>query len=380
LEQGRFAIDAMDPFLVWHVPVVAQAMDGTSWQGIVSAAAPADLKPLSPGGTVVNVGQVGYFRTQYAPELVTALAERFGSLHAVDQLGTLLDAEALGMAGYEPFPDVLELARRVDSASHPQVQRTVAAILTDLARLYRNRPAEATYQGYARSVVERMLAGTGWSPAAGERPEVGALRAALIQALGNLDDAHATDWARDWFASYSRDPQSVPAELRNVMLQVVAMHADAGQWSQLHTLAKGAHSGAQQDDLYNMLGLARDPQLAQQALDLTLTDEVELTVKPDIVSFVAIGHPEMAFDFAVAHRELVNTWVEPDVRDVFEARLLDHSVDPAALERLNTYIESLAHASDRKGAEVASARMRDNIKVRAERLPQIDAWLQSRRP
>jgi aminopeptidase N len=87
----------------------------------------------------------------------------------------------------------------------------------------------------------------------------------------------------------------------------------------------------------------------------------------------------MAFDFAVLHRDQVNGWVEPGARDLYAARLLATSVDPAARDRLAAYIQAHVPPADRGPAAAVEARINYDIKVRAEQLPQIDAWLQRAR-
>jgi aminopeptidase N len=325
---------------------------------------------------VVNAGQAGYFRTQYAPDLIGPLSERFRSLPPVDQLGTLLDASALGLAGYEPLPDVLQLAGQIDSAVQPQVRSEVVDILTGLAQFYQGLAGEPAFKAYARALVGRMFAQVGWNPLAAENADVALLRASLIQALGELDDEAVTNHARDLFAEYLHDSDQPHNELHDAVLAVVAAHADPLVWAQIHKLATTTRSAREKDTLYELLASARDDKLAQQALELTLTDELEPTSRPVMLNAVAESHPELAFDFAVLHRDQVNDWLEPGSRDLFAARLLATSADPAARDRLMAYMETHVPAADRGPAEAVAALITYRIRVRAEQLPQIDAWLQ----
>ncbi len=248
---------------------------------------PADLPQFSAPDVVVNVGQSGYFRTLYTPPLIDSLSTRFASLAPIDQLGMLQDTAALGMAGYEPLPDFLRLARQVSSAMQPQVQRAVVTNLSDIARLYRDRPGEATFRAFARPLLARLLSGTGWSPAIGESANIKSLRPALIKALSDLDDKDVVDRARQLFMVYRRDPGSLQTDLREAVLRVVATHADAALWQQLHTLGKTAHGAVEKAQYYELLGFALDPVLARQALDLTLTTQIEPTTRPVVINAVA---------------------------------------------------------------------------------------------
>ena len=378
LEQGTFTTDAATSHPVWHVPVVVQPLGGTEWRGIVSADAPIDLPLSAAGGLVVNAGQAGYFRTQYAPALLAPLSAAFGALQPADQLGLLLDARALGMAGYESLPDFLQLALQVSPGMQPMVQSTVADTFAGLAFLYRGRSEEVAFRTFALPAMARLFAAVGWNAAPGESENIKLLRAHLIATLSALDDDSVMRRAGELFAAYVRTPGSLDAELRREVLTVVAQHANASVWEQLHALAKAAHSGVESQQVYAMLGSVKDAKLAQQTLDLLLTDEIEPTTKPSVLRSVATRWPELAFDFAVAHRDQVNTWVEPFEHDLYEAQLLQTSVDPAALDRLKAYAEAHIQKSDRGPVEEEESQMRYDMKVRADGLPQIDAWLKSR--
>jgi aminopeptidase N len=378
LAQERFATDASGTPTLWHVPVVVRYPDGTPWQGIVSADAPGDL-PLRPAaGAVVNAGQGGYFRTLYAPDLIGPLSDRFRSLAPMDQLGLLLDARALGLAGYEPLPDVLQLAGQVDSTVRPQVRSELVDILAGIADFYHGLAGESAFKAYARMLLERMFAPIGWNTRPGENSDIAPLRANLIQALGELDDEAVTNHARELFADDLRDPGGLQADLHEAVLAVVAAHADPMVWAQLHSLATRARSASEKDDLYKLLASVHDTALAQQTLELTLNDELEPTSRPGILNAVAETHPELAFDFAVLHRDQVNGWLEPGSRDLYAARLLATSADPAARDRLMAYMEAHIPAADRGPAAAVEAMITYRIKVRGERLPQIDAWLLDR--
>jgi aminopeptidase N len=376
LEQGRFATDASGAPTLWHVPVVVRSREGTQWQGIVSADAPANPPLPAAAGAVVNAGQGGYFRTLYSPALIGPLSDRFRSLPPVDQFGMLLDARALGLAGYQPLPDVLQLAAQVDSSVRPQVRSAVADILAGIAHFYRGLAGESNFKAYARTLLGRMFVEVGWNPVSGENVAIAPLRATLIQALGDLDDDAVTNHARELFAEDLRDPGRLRTDLRAAVLAVVAAHADPMEWAQIHMLATTARSAREKDALYELLAAAHDDKLAQQALELTLNDELEPTSRPVVLKTVAARHPEMAFDFAVLHRDQVNGWLEPGSRDLYAAQLLATSADPAARDRLRAYMEAHVPAADRGPAEAVAAMINYDIKVRAEQLPQIDAWLQ----
>ncbi len=379
LTLDRFAEDASgnQPPLV-QVPVAVRPLaGGPTWRGLVRKDSATDVR-LPPGGLpIVDAGQQGYFRTLYAPELLAGLTAHFEQMTVADQLGLLHDVTALGLAGYEPLPDALALLRQAGPGMNPVVLRAAVSSLATLVALYRDLPGQGAYQAYARQVLAPLFARVGWTPAVGEAAEVKLLRAALLQTLSDLGDPGVIGRARELFSQYLGNADSLPADTRNTVLMIVATQADASLWEQLHTLARSASSATETQRFYLLLGAAHDPALAQRALNLALTGETDITTRPEIIRSVAGYHPDMAFDFAAAHPQQVNDWLEPDSRAEFAVRLLTRSYSPAALDKLKSYAAAHIPASATRPAEAAAARVAYTIKLRRDALPQVDRWLQS---
>jgi hypothetical protein len=163
--------------------------------------------------------------------------------------------------------------------------------------------------------------------------------------------------------------------LRKTILRVVAQHADAATWEQLHVAAASQKTPLIKDHLYQLLASTQDEALAQRALDLALTAEPGATNGAAMISAAANLHPDLVFDFAVAHRREVLELVEPGSLSSYYPRLASGSVDGAMLGKVNEYATANIAASARRDAQTAIARIVYRIKVRKERLPEVDAWL-----
>ncbi len=382
LSQDRFATDDTAPQRTrWQVPVIERPLGaGSQWSGLVSRGAPVDLPLSGDVPPVVNAGQNGYFRTLYAPDLIASLTARFGALNAADQLGILHDTGALGLAGYEPLPDALEAAQHVRPNTDPVVQRAAAMQLAAIAELYRDLPGRRAFQAYAINVLTPLLAQVDWTVRPDESTNVRLLRSSLLRTLGYLDDPSVVGKARQLFAHFLQNPDSLTGDLRADVLSILAMHADKATWEQLHNLAHAAPSETEKDRYFALLGSVHDPVLARHALDLTLTPEPETTIRPDILRSVAIYYPDIAFDFAVAHLATVNTWLEVDSRSQFEVRLLSRGQNAASIDKLKGYAKAHIPPSARRPAEVAAALIGYRVRARRDALPQVDHWLQAHPP
>jgi aminopeptidase N len=165
--------------------------------------------------------------------------------------------------------------------------------------------------------------------------------------------------------------------LRTTILGIVATHADAATWDRLHAMARDEHNPLVRQQLYRLLGAAQDAALARRALDLALTDEPGATNSSALIAAVSGEHPDMAFDFALAHRAQVEALVDASSRSRYLAALGGRSHDPAMIEKLQTYAEQHMTPQSRGSVDRAIAAIRDRIRVRQERLPDITRWLEA---
>jgi aminopeptidase N len=379
LSQGEFSRDQPDKKpLSWRVPVIAQILDSNKQARAIVSGGKGALTLAGCGPVIVNAGQTGYYRTLYAPRQFSGLAAGFSKMPTVDQLGLLSDSWALGTAGLQNIGAFLDLAAATTLAADPQVWDRVAGVYGAIHSMYESDPARRKrFDTYAIARLAPVMAQVGWNVRAGEPTTVANLRERLIGTLGELGDATTIGEARRRYAAMETDPAAVPSELRKVILAVVAEHADAATWDKLHAAAQAEKTPLIKDHLYEMLASTEDQGLAQRALDLALTDEPGATNSAGMVAHVAESHPDMAFDFAISHIDKINQRVDATSRSRYFPRLAGRSADAAMIGKLNDYAGANLAPTSRRDVDSAIASIRDRIKVRRERLPEIDAWLAS---
>ena len=375
LTQDRFAVDESGKApTVWPVPVRA-ARGGSEWRGIVSRDKAADVSLGGAGAAIVNAGQTAYFRTLYDRPLLAKIDAAFAQIDAADQLGILNDTRALGYAGYEPLSDFLALALQSTPKFDPLVLGTIASRIEGLHTLYNGLPGQAAFDKFGLTILRPLFASVGWTAKPGESQNTTLLRADLLSALSALNDEAVIAQAHAYFQTYLNDPKSLRAELRHSVLAIVALHADASTWEQLHALAGKASTPLEKQQLYVFLGTARDPALANRALLLALTDEPPLTIRPSIVGAVSRLYPEMAVDFASAHWDQITVSLEPDSRAEYVPSLAGNSRDLKTIPKLDAFAAAHIPADARGDVVKARAAIRFYAKIVAERLPELDRWL-----
>ena len=379
LEQGEFTVDRPGKTpLRWHVPVSVRGGDGSVVRVLVDGQASATL-PGCGAPVVVNAGQKGYYRTLYAPQQFRALRDGYARLPVVDQLGVMLDASALAQTGLQPEADLLDLADQVPLDASPDLWQLVAGVLGGIDDMFKGQPErQAAFRKYALSRLSPKFEQLGWESREGDSSTVKDLRTSLIGTLSGMGDAKVVAEARRRFAAAASDPAAMPPDLRNTVLDIVAYNADAATWDKLHAMARGEQSSMIRDQYYGLLARAKDKALAQRALDMALTDEPGATNGAGMISAVSWEHPDMAFDFAVAHREQVDKLVDTTSRARYYPGLGSGANDLAMVDKIRAFADAHIAPTSRRSAETAIAAIQTRLKLRALQQPQVEAWLRQK--
>src|SRR5450830_1786344 len=382
LVQGQFSRDEPNKAaLRWRVPVTLQSV-GTSravHTVVEGGKASVDVPGCAP--VLVNAGQNGYYRTLYAPGQFAPLAAGFASLAPIDQIGLMSDSWALGVAGLQPTSNFLDLAQAAAVDADPQVWETIAGVFNTIHGYYgADQARQQRFDAYAVSRLAPVFKRIGWTATANENGTVANLRDRLLTTLSNLNDRATIEEARRRYQQGLREGENssaMPGPLRKAITAVVAQHADAATWDAMHRAAQAEKSPMIKDRMYSELASTGDAQLAKRALDLAMTAEPGETNSAAMLTSVAQSHPELAFDFALAHLDQVNEKVDATSRSRYFPRLASGSADATTIDKLDAYAKAHLAAGSRRDAETAAAMIRYRIKVKNERLPAIDAWLAS---
>jgi aminopeptidase N len=379
LHQGEFSkeeVSAKKPQF-WRVPVLARILTATENVGGLVNGDKATLSLPGCGPVIVNAGQTGYFRTLYSPELYKQLVKDFATLPAIDQLGILTDTWALGTAGLQPLSDFLDLIQTTPLSADPQLWERITSILLSVDDYYRENPSRrALFRSYAISRLNPLFKQVGWLAQAGEADAVAILRNDLITTLGNLGDDAVVTEARRRYQAQQQDANAVPGPLRKAILGVVAKHADVETWEQMHAQSIAEKTPLIKDLWFNLLSSSLDKRLAQRALDLALTAEPGSTTSASMISTVSYSHPDLAFDYALAHYQEVLEKVDGPSHSRFFAALGQRSFAENMIAKVKAYTARYLAVDSRRSADTAVATIAYRIKVHNKRLVAIDQWLQ----
>ena len=98
-----------------------------------------------------------------------------------------------------------------------------------------------------------------------------------------------------------------------------------------------------------------------------------------MISAVADAHPELAFDFVVAHLDAVMSRIESSSQTRYVPRLLGGAGDLELIDKLNAYAQAHIAADARGAVNNTVAAIRFRAEVVEKRGPEVAAWLKARR-
>ena len=329
LTQGRFGLDAASKTpQTWHVPLVVATIGGGDTRAVVTG--PSTSVSVKGCGTLVlNKGKGSYTRTMYDNAGHAAIVRDYAKMPLTDRLGTLGDDFALAAGGYQDLSRYFALQGQVDAQSDPIEWSTIAGDLSGLTSLYADTPLEAPMRARVTAFLTPEFKHIGFEAKPGEPVTVTNLRESLVGILGANGDLVVAAKARTYVAALATNPTAIPVAIRTPILSTYARKATPAEWDALLALTRAETSPVAKNRFVSLLGSAEDDALAQRALDLLKTDAISDPQKASLLRSVAGRHPDLAFDWAVANRELVNGFVEQSSEAGYIVGLGAGSNDPA---------------------------------------------------
>ena len=337
LSQGRFGLDqASKAAQSWRVPLLLSA-GGKAQSVTVSGAGAMPVTVAGCGPLIANAGKGSYLRTLYDEPAHAAVVRGYGSLPLKDRVGTLGDDFALAAGGYQDLSRWFVLQDQVGAGADALEWSTVASGMETLASLYRGTPLATPLRARAVARLSPVLRRLGYAPRANEKPLDAVLREELITLLGALGDPDLAARARTYVAAMRTDPTAIPAAIRQPILATYAANATPAEWDQLLALTEAEKSPVAKNRFVALLGSARDLATARRALALLTSDRLTPPQKASLLRAIATAHPDLGFDWAVAHQGLVNGFVEESSRARFVPALGEGSNDPAMPGKITAY-------------------------------------------
>jgi puromycin-sensitive aminopeptidase len=296
LTQERFVYDNLlgesEPEgLVWQVPVGISHSGGAESLVMDEPQARVQLPRPSGGDTwfKVNPSQTGFFRVNYSEEdwqrLIPAISAL--TLPAADRLGIQNDAYALSKAGLLSINQFLNIAAAYENETDASVWSDLTSNLRDIELLVAEEPCHENFRAFARKLFGPAARRIGWDAREGEGHLDALLRSTVLSQAGGYGDAEMLSQATERFQGYLADSFTLPPDLRGVVFSLAAQAGDDTTYDQLWDLERKAE--LQEEKIRLLLAVCRftQPELLQETLRRTLTDEVRSQDTISVVTAVA---------------------------------------------------------------------------------------------
>ncbi len=296
LTQERFVYDNLlgesEPeTMVWQVPVGISHSGGAESLVMNEPQARVQLPRPTSGDSwfKVNPLQTGFFRVNYSEEdwqrLIPAISAL--TLPATDRLGIQNDAYALSKAGLLPITQCLDIAAAYENETDASVWSDLASNLRDIELLVAEEPCHQNFRAFARKLFGPAARRIGWDAQEGEGHLDALLRSTVLSQAGGYGDEELLGQATERFQRYLADSSTLPPDLRGVVFSLAAQAGDQQTYDQLWDLERKAE--LQEEKIRLMLAVARftQPELLQETLRRTLTDDVRSQDTITVVTAVA---------------------------------------------------------------------------------------------
>jgi len=381
LTQDRFAIHDPHPKpLTWAIPVTLGA-PGAASQRVLLSTAPVSVKLAGCDAPIkANIGENGYYRTQYDSASLQALGKIFPKLAAVDRANLLGDQFALFVANRAPLSGYLDLLPALRGEQDIAVWTDTIAHLERIDRALEGSPAQKAFRAYAIGLMAPEFARLGWDPTPGEDFLKAVLRPEVIGALGMFGDKQVVAEADRRFQAFRKNPGALSPDLRAPVLNIVGHHADQATWAALKEMATQATSTEEKLRYFSAMAAASDPALIRENAAFSLTGEIP---NGRLLFFVLgmsrdSGDPGLVFSLVKPiEAKLAAFMVQDGMRPTPLAAAAAGSSDPAIAQAVLTAPSSTAS----RGTKIWAARVADGIQTAADlrmrTVPVVSAWLQA---
>jgi aminopeptidase N len=259
----------------WSIPVCLKVPAGKVSCDIVAAAPAAIPLDSCPAWVMANAGARGYYRVVNPPDMVAAIARDVGSLTPAERIAVVADEWALVRAGRHDVGTFLDLASGFKGERTPAVMGTLLDALESIDQELTTESSRPKYRAWVAALLRPALQEVGWTTSPGESEEKKALRALLVEGLGNTArDPDVIAKAREVVLSELAKPGSVEPTLLNAAVTVAAHGGDAGLYEKY--LARSRSASDPEEHYRYMYALASfsDPVLVRRTMEYILGPEV----------------------------------------------------------------------------------------------------------
>jgi len=310
LSQQRFLLsssgNAPQQPEVWSIPICTKAAAGAGSSCYLVDKQDARFTANTCTDWIfANRDAKGYYRVHY-PSLkslkdIGTIAEK--DLTVPERIAFIEDLWAMVRAGKEPVENFLVIVPGLRIDHNRLVVDSIAGHLDTIGSSLVPEQKKPSFNRIVERQFGKLAQEIGWTSSANDDDDRKALRATLLEILGDADDPDAVAAARKITQAYIKDPGAVEGTIIGPALAVAAENGDAALYEQF---TQGMATARSTEDYYHFLFALtsfRQPELVQRTL--ALVDQGKLRQQDYVRLFPALlansAAREIAWDYLKAH-------------------------------------------------------------------------------
>ena len=273
-----------------------------------------------------NDGETGYYQVVYEGDLLKNLLADHGShLTVAERVGVLGDVDSLAAEG--------EVSAQVALALVPEFSKDpdwhVVQAAANIAALLKGEsvPSNLREKGvrFIREQFGERALELGWTAKPGESDDTRLLRQKLVPFVASAGEQNelidqAEKLAREWLATR----KGIPPDMLESTLRVAAEFGNRDLFNSLRTAIVDERDHHTRETLLEALGSFRSPELARSALDMLLSNEIDVreSFYPLLfgpISFLATR--DVPFEFVKQHLDALLKRLPREVGEDYAATL-----------------------------------------------------------
>ncbi|KAI1300304.1 peptidase family M1-domain-containing protein [Xylaria venustula] len=228
----------------------------------------------------LNANHTSIYRTSYSPERLAKLgqAAKDGKLTVEDRAGMLADAGALAVSGYQKTSGVLNLLKGFDTEESFVVWSEIIARVATVqsAWLFEDQAVKDGLEAFVKDLVSERAHKLGWTFTDKDGHIEQQFKAMVFGAAGMAGDKEVISAAKGMFAKYKDgDSSAIHPNIRGSVYGMALKYGGKEEYNNLVEIFRASTNTDERNTILRCLGRAKDPELIQRTLDLTLSNDVK---------------------------------------------------------------------------------------------------------
>ena len=261
---------------LWEVPVTLSSDLGNPITILLTASENRARAASCPAWLLANPGGIGYYRSEYSPEIFRKLVPLLSShLSAAERIRFLGDSWSLVQVGRLNIEDYLNSLKALEQEKERAVVGTLLQNLSTIHDFVSAPEDRAAFEQWSRLLLRNLALQV--TPETGEGEDRRALRNDIESELVSVaEDPESIARALATAQAYMTDPKSVPPAQAGLGITTAAQHGDVALFDKYIEHMKNAHTMAEFYLYLSSLTKFPDPSLISRTFDLFLSSDVRV--------------------------------------------------------------------------------------------------------